>query len=152
MGWEIKRYGGKIQPGGPGYSEFAEARFLTVVLLFLATVSSYMFAKDWYAELYLPLWFLYTLIGFIPELFKRLREIPIVVFSAFTLGIAHILGLHPFKEHIRKDGRFYKVVVDEPALMVFTVFSLLIIIACVVLMCVRDYQKNKYPDQENSDE
>ncbi|WP_353410325.1 hypothetical protein [Pseudoteredinibacter isoporae] len=56
MAWQIKHYGGHIQPGGPVYSEFVESRFLTVVLLFLASVASDVFSGRWYAQLYIPLW------------------------------------------------------------------------------------------------
>ncbi|MCV6623644.1 MAG: hypothetical protein OIF51_18045 [Cellvibrionaceae bacterium] len=149
MGWEIRRYGGKVQPGGSGYSEFAESRFLTVVILFLATVSSYMFTYRWYAELYIPLCFLYTLVGFIPELFKRLQEFPMIFFSLLVMGGIHVLELRPFyHSHRIPDTWKYQKILDEPAVTIFMLSNLAIILLCLGLMYVRYRQQKKYPDQE----
>ncbi len=147
MAWQIKRYGGHIQPGGPGYSDFAESRFLTVVLLFLATVASYVFSGHWYAKLYIPLWFLYTLIGFLPEFFKRLQEIPLMIFNVITLICAHGFSLHPFWCRPSWQAEW---VVDQPALLVFSIFSMAILIVCGALMFIRyrqDSLKRRQPKE-----
>ncbi|MBB6521370.1 hypothetical protein [Pseudoteredinibacter isoporae] len=144
MAWQIKRYGGHIQPGGPGYSDFVESRFLTVVLLFLATVASYVFSGRWYAQLYIPLWFLYTVIGFLPEFFKRLQEIPLMIFSAITLITAHGFSLHPFWRRVSWQS---ERTVDQPAMLVFTVFCIAVLVMCITLMYIRYRQDSIEHDQ-----
>lgn len=151
MGGEVERYGGKIQSGGSGYSEFSESRFITVVILFLATVSSYMFAYDWYAELYIPLWFLYTLVGFIPEFFKRLEELPMIVFSLMVIGFVHLIDLYPFYQSQRiPDTRQYEDVLNEAAVTIFMLSNLAIVMLCLGLMYVRYRHQEQYPDQDPS--
>lgn len=143
MGWEIKRYGGKIHSGGGGYTEYSGVRFFIGMLVFFSMTFSKITLDKWYGGVYLATWFIYTLIALIPEIIAKLQEYLIIAFSSMTTVL---INLYPkwllFGEYksggYDSSGNYQSLwVPDQAAIEIYSVFNIVLIVICVTFMVMR---------------
>ena len=92
----MKRYGFKFEPLGSAHTKFEYIRFAIAVFAMVGVILSKIFSGEWFGNVYLLCWVIFTVISFASEAIKSLSIYPVMLSTFSALGAGCIYDFEIF--------------------------------------------------------
>lgn len=141
----MKGYGYKDVSVGSAYAEYVELRFAITLFSGLAMVFTKAISGDWFGNLYVACWFAYTIIAYLPELFKSLKVYPLLATSITVIVLSFFFKQNIFGHNghhgIFSMDKAETTNINIPAFEIFIFYQSLIVFVCILYVYAQ-WKKN----------